>query len=82
MMEQICSHVCALDHGFRHSLWSAVMRSILISRDEIDTYTRTMFNLLASDEVKLVDQKDFINIEIHFQDGWKAYSTIGGCEKG
>jgi hypothetical protein len=41
-----------------------------------------MFNLLASDEVKLVDQKDFINIEIHFQDGWKAYSTIGGCEKG
>lgn len=75
IIDQICVHVCVQEHAFRHSLWSAVMRSILISKTEIDIFMRNMFHLLLSDNIQLVKQNDFINVQIHFRDGWKTYST-------
>lgn len=75
IIDDICVHVCVMEHAFRHSLWSAVIRSILISKDEIDIFTRNIFHLLASDDIQLIGKKDFINVQIHFRDGWKTYST-------
>jgi len=79
LITDISNRICVIEHGFRQSLWSAVMRSILISRNEIDQFLKKIFEILLEDKL-IVNQNDFLNLEIHFRKGWKTFSTTK-CKK-
>ncbi len=75
LIKQICFHVCPFEYTFRHSLLSALIRSIVISKHEIDTFICNLFHILTSENIRLMNKNDYINVDIHYKDGWKTYST-------
>ncbi|CAF3593121.1 unnamed protein product [Rotaria socialis] len=75
IIKQICFHMCPFEYAFRHSLLSALIRSIVISKHEMDIFILNIFDILAADDLQFITKNEFISVEIHFKDGWKTYST-------
>ena len=72
----ICKHVCPIEHAFRHSLSSALMRSLLVSKVEMNLFLNDLFNLLLTEQVQFINKTDIINVQIDFkQQGWTTYAT-------
>ncbi len=75
LIKQICFYLCPFEYAFRHSLLSALIRSIVISKHEMDTFIYNLFIILASKNIQLISKNDCIKVEIHYKDGWKIYSS-------
>ncbi|CAF1576186.1 unnamed protein product [Rotaria magnacalcarata] len=81
LIKEICSHVCPFEFAFRHSLLTVLIRSIVISKTEMDIFISNIFDILTSDDIQLVNKNEFISIDIHYKDGWKMYSTTERIKK-
>ena len=52
------------------------MRSLLVSKVEMNLFLNDLFNLLLTEQVQFINKTDIINVQIHFkQQGWTTYAT-------
>lgn len=75
LIKDICFHLCPFEFHFRHCLLTVLIRSIVISKSEMNMFLDHIFDLLVSDHIQLLSKNEYINVDIHFRDGWKTYST-------
>ncbi|UJR12600.1 hypothetical protein I4U23_016775 [Adineta vaga] len=76
LIKDICVHLCPFEFTFRHRLLTALIRSIIISRNEMNIFLSNIYLVLLSNNSQLVvTENDFLNVDIHFRNGWKTYST-------
>ena len=76
LIPEISFAVCPMEHGFRHSLWSAILRSVLISKCEIAHYIEELHRILVADDIQLINRDDILKIKIHFKDEWKIFYQL------
>ena len=52
------------------------MRSLLVSKVEMNLFLNDLFNLLLTEQVQFINKTDIINVQIDFkQQGWTTYAT-------
>lgn len=81
LIKDICFHLCPFEFAFRHCLLTALIRSIVISKTEMDVFLNNIFDLLVSNDIQFVKKNEYLNVDIHFKQGWKTYATTERTNK-